>query len=480
MNHPDFLKQLNTGLIRSTIPDRATLIVAFSGGPDSSALLTGLAVLSEKKCFKLIACHVNHQIRLDSSEVDQLAAKTIADSIGVEFLATSANVPKVSKEQKISIETAGRTLRYEILSQLSKEYDAYGVVTGHTKDDQAETVLLHAGRGTGLKGLVGMEYRSTLRLPKSDTKLTILRPLLDISRSTIINYCKQRNIQPVIDSSNSDRQYTRNKIRLDALPALDAAIPGAKNALARLAENVSDDLEVVDWIVRRELQQAAYSDGKYSRSKINRLPIYLIRRILMLGYRNHTGHSQQLERTHVSEMASQLLNHSGTSMDLPNGVTFHVDKDSFSFSSNDNDDCPYPPPIVETSLNHFGFTQLDGGFAVTSELRNRPRQLNTGNSWVTYASPAIANLTLLLRNRKNGDRFQPLGMNPHVKLQDFFVGAGVPKRWRNRVPLIESNNGILWVAGSRLAEWGKVMPEHTEVTRLELIRPQLSTNGYKT
>ena len=167
-------------------------------------------------------------------------------------------------------------------------------------------------------------------------------------------------------------------------------------------------------------------------------------------------------------------------MDLPNGITFHVDKDSFSFSSNNNDDCPYPPPIVETSLNHFGFTQLDGGFAVTSELRNRPRQLNTGNSWVTYASPAIANLTLLLRNRKNGDRFQPLGMNPHVKLQDFFVGAGVPKRWRDRVPLIESNNGILWVAGSRLAEWGKVMPEHTEVTRLELIRPQLSTNGYKT
>ncbi len=97
--------------------------------------------------------------------------------------------------------------------------------------------------------------------------------------------------------------------------------------------------------------------------------------------------------------------------------------------------------------------------------------------WETIA---IASLTLLLRNRKNGDRFQPLGMNPHVKLQDFFVGAGVPKRWRDRVPLIESNKGILWVAGSRLAEWGKVMPEHTEVTRLELIRPQLSTDGYKT
>ena len=480
MNYPDFLKQLNAGLIRSTIPDRATLIVAFSGGPDSSALLAGLSVLSEKKCFNLIACHVNHQIRVDSSEADELASQKIADSLGVKFLAISVNVPKISIEQKISIETAARTLRYEVLSQLSEQYGAYGVVTGHTKDDQAETVLLHAGRGAGLKGLVGMKYRSTLTFPKSDTKLTILRPLLDISRPTIISYCKQKNIKPVIDTSNNDRQYTRNKIRLDALPALEAATPGAKNALARLAENVSDDLAIVDWIVERELQQAAYSDDKYSRSKINSLPIYLIRRILMLAYRNHVGHSQQLERTHVSEMASQLLNHSGTSMDLPCGVSFHVDKDAFSFNSNDNDDCPYPSPIVETSLNHLGFTELGNGFAVTIELRNRPRKLDTGNSWITYASPAIANLNLLLRNRKNGDRFQPLGMNPHIKLQDFFVGAGVPKRWRDRVPLIESNNNILWVAGSRLAEWGKVMPEHTEVTRLELIQPQLSRNDHKT
>ena len=480
MKHPDFLKQLSTGLIRSTIPNRATLIVAFSGGPDSSALLAGLSVLSEKKYFNLIACHVNHQILLDTSETDQAAAKTIAESLGVEFIGITVDVPKASKEQKVSIETAGRTLRYEILSQLSEKYDAYGVVTGHTKDDQAETVLLHAIRGAGLKGLVGMEYRTTLKSPKYETKLTILRPLLDISRSTIISYCKQRNIQPVIDSSNTDKKYTRNKIRLDALPVLEAASPGAKHALARLAENVSDDLEVVNWIVRRELQQAAYSDNRYSRSAINRLPVYLIGRVLMLGYRNHIGHSQQLERTHVSEMTSQLLSHSGTSIDLPNGVRFHVDKDAFSFSSNKKDDCPYPPPIVETSLNHFGFTQLDGGFAVTSALRNRPRQLDTSNSWITYASPVIASLNLILRNRKNGDRFQPLGMNPHVKLQDFFVGAGVPKRWRDRVPLIESKNGILWVAGSRLAEWAKVMPEHTEVTRLELIGPQLTKNSHKT
>ena len=471
MHHPDFIKQLNTGLTRASIPDRATLIVAFSGGPDSSALLAGLSILSEKKCFNLIACHINHQIRLDSCERDQIAAKYIAESLGIEFSSTTVNVPKISKQQKISIETAARKIRYESLRELSEKYNAHGVVTGHTRDDQAETVLFHAGRGTGLKGLAGMDYRSTLRFPHSEIKLTVLRPLLDTSRSTIIDYCKQRGIQTVNDASNDDREYTRNKIRLDVLPALDVATPGAKSALARLAENASDDLEIVDWVVQRELKQAIYSNDKYSRSEINRLPIYLIRRILMQGYRNHVGHSQNLERAHVSTMASQLLSHSGSSMDLPNGVTFSVDKDSFSFSSEHNDDCPYPPPIVETNLNQFGITQLDGGFNVITEVKNRPHQLDTGNTWITYASPTVASLSLRLRNRKNGDRFQPLGMNTDVKLQDFFVGTGLPKRWRDRVPLIESNPGILWVVGSRLAEWGKVMPEHTKVTRLKLIPP---------
>ena len=103
MHHPDFLKQLNTGLTRSSIPDRAKLIVAFSGGPDSSALLDGLSILSEKKCFKLIACHINHQIRLDSCERDEIAAKYIAESLGIEFSSTIVNIPKISKQQKISI-----------------------------------------------------------------------------------------------------------------------------------------------------------------------------------------------------------------------------------------------------------------------------------------------------------------------------------------------------------------------------------------
>ena len=107
-----------------------------------------------------------------------------------------------------------------------------------------------------------------------------------------------------------------------------------------------------------------------------------------------------------------------------------------------------------------------------AEIVNRPERLDTGGSHVTFATPDLVSHPLHLRNRKNGDRFQPLGMEPQVKLQDFFVGAGVPERWRDRIPIVESDRGIVWVTGYRLAEWAKVLPEHDQVTRFELTGTQ--------
>ncbi|MCH8116170.1 MAG: tRNA lysidine(34) synthetase TilS, partial [Chloroflexi bacterium] len=118
-----------------------------------------------------------------------------------------------------------------------------------------------------------------------------------------------------------------------------------------------------------------------------------------------------------------------------------------------------------------GTTRLGDGFSMTAAVVDRPTSLDPENPWITFASPTIMRLSPRLRNRKNGDRFQPLGMEPQVKLQDFFVGAGVPERWRDRVPIVESDSGIVWVAGSRLAEWAKVRPDHKRVARLELVRP---------
>jgi len=191
--------------------------------------------------------------------------------------------------------------------------------------------------------------------------------------------------------------------------------------------------------------------------------------MLMRAYETHVGHSQDLERVHVSDMVSQLSGRSGTSIELPNRTRFYIDRKSFGFASPEDDDCPYPNSLDAIGFQLPGTTQLGDGFIANAEIVNRPDQLDSGNSHITFATPDLLSHSLTLRNRVNGDRFQPLGMKQRVKLQDFFVGAGVPERWRDRVPIIKSDEGIVWVVGYRLAEWAKVLPSHSRVTKLEIM-----------
>ena len=474
-NDATFLDQLEAGLQRALVPRGAVLVVAFSGGPDSSALLRALSELRDQWNFNLRAVHVNHNIRSGESERDERIAQRIAELCVVEFKVVGVDVPGLAKKKNVSIESAARQLRYEALSQSVEMYSAHGVVTGHTLDDQAETVLLHAGRGSGLKGIASIRPRSTLKIPDSEIEVTAFRPMLGILREECAEYSDQLGVRPVVDESNFRRDYTRNRIRLDVLPELNKAIPGSSEALARLAENAADDLSIVNWAVERSLKQAGGgpAPGRYSRASVLSLPATLTARVLMRTYDDHVGHSNNLERTHVESMVQHLAGRSGTSINLPNGVTFIVDQDSFGFRSRTvpDNDCPYPDPLDLTELSIPGITGLGGGFKMIAAIVDRPINLDPENSWVTFASPTIAQLSPRLRNRKNGDRFQPLGMDPQVKLQDFFVGAGVPERWRDRVPIVESDKGIVWVAGSRLAEWAKVQSAHKQVARLELTGP---------
>ncbi len=465
----NFLERLDAGLTLASVPNGASLIVAFSGGPDSSALLSGLAKLKEQRNLTLLAAHVNHQIRPESSDTAENSARQIAESQGVEFTAITIGVPAIAAAEKISIESAARQSRYLALTQIANSRDAFGVVTGHTRNDQAETVLLHAARGAGLKGISGMSFSSTLRIPESEVELNVLRPMLDTPRTDCVQFCEELGIVAVIDESNSSREYTRNKIRLDILPLLNEAAPGATDAFARLAKNASDDLDIIEWVVDQHISQARNDNGSYARSATQNIPQSLVARMLMRAYEIQVGHSQDLERVHVLEMVRQISGRSGTSIELPNGTRFFIDKKAFGFASPDDDDCPFPNSISDIELPLPGSIQLDQNFTINAEITDRPSNLNSGNPNIIFATPDLLKHALTLRNRKNGDRFQPLGMTPKAKLQDFFVGAGVPERWRNRVPIIDSNQGIVWVAGYRLAEWAKVQPADTQVARLELV-----------
>ena len=363
---------------------------------------------------------------------------------------------------------AARTLRYQSHAEIAAHHGAYGVVTGHTLDDQAETVLHHAARGAGLKGISGMSVSGKLEISDHGVGLHVIRPMLELPHSLCLEFCHELGITPVLDESNSSREYTRNKLRLDVLPNLNIAVPGASQALTRLARNTSDDLQLIEWVVADYLDRISTGPNSYSRAAANELPEFLTRRLLIGAYERLLGHSLDLERVHVETMIDLLNGTSGKSVELPNQTSFYIDKATFGFRLGESDDCPYPQLDSPQNINVPGVIELGQDVSLAAEIIERPKQLDNRDSNTAFTTPDLVQGPLTLRHRNNGDRIQPLGMTNNVKLQDLFVNAGVPSRWRSRIPIVDSPNGIVWVPGHRMAEWAKVRPEHSKVLKLQL------------
>jgi len=220
--------------VRDTIKEHEMIekgdrvLLALSGGPDSMCLLHILKDLQGMLGFSLAALHVNHSIRGEAADADEAFLKQHCAEIGVPLFSYKIDVPARAKDSGRSLEEEGRQTRYELLKAQGFEK----IAVAHNKNDQAETVLMRIIRGTGVKGLCGMEYK------REDG---VIRPLLDTQRSEIEKYCQDNHLSPRIDATNSETDYTRNKVRLELLPYLMQYNPAIIDSLTRLADSARDD-----------------------------------------------------------------------------------------------------------------------------------------------------------------------------------------------------------------------------------------------
>ena len=220
--------------VRDTIKDNELIaqgdkvLLALSGGPDSLCLLHILHDLQGMLNFSLSALHVNHCIRGAAADADEAFLLEHCKELGVELFTERVDVPALAKESGKTEEECGRDVRYRLLKE--KGFDKIAVA--HNKNDQAETVLMRIVRGTGVKGLAGMEYK------REDG---VIRPLLDVERAEIEKYCEDNKLEPRIDSTNSETEYTRNRIRLELIPYLQKYNPNIIDSLTRLADSARDD-----------------------------------------------------------------------------------------------------------------------------------------------------------------------------------------------------------------------------------------------
>ena len=447
------------------IPKQQKLVVAVSGGPDSVCLLHILVNIQKELEIELHIAHLNHQLRGAESEADAHYVAELARQWNIPATIESRDVKAYQREKHISLEEAAREVRYAFLAQVADSSGTSRVAVGHTCDDHIETVLIHLIRGSGTKGLRGLQPISRWQSPS----LTVIRPLLEVSREETAEYCAQHKLAPRIDTSNLSLSPLRNRIRQQLLPLLQSYNPRVTEALIRTARIAEDDLAFIDEESRQGWEKVARQEGNtviFDRQKFLELPPALKRHLLRLAIEKLAGNIKDFEMCHIEDMLEALTKPVGKKLILPAGLVFSVDYTQYMLSSEPSPIVPLPALEGEHPLKVPGETLIPG-WRIEAKITTKEEMKET-DSFAAHFDFAKTGDKLVARSRRRGDRFQPLGMSQPKKLGEFMIDAKIPHAWRERIPIVCSPEQIIWVAGWRIDERAKVNKATKRVLLLKM------------
>ncbi|HEY1389146.1 MAG TPA: tRNA lysidine(34) synthetase TilS [Ktedonobacterales bacterium] len=310
----------------------ALLVVAVSGGADSLCLLGALLALRERghrlAPGEIIVAHFDHGLRGDESREDANFVRQLATELGTLCVTGHPDTP-YSTDLRVSIEDWARRARYAFLRRVMAEHEAERIVTGHTRDDQAETILLHWLRGSGLAGLRGM----------APLRGDIARPLLDVTHAQTVAYCAALGWQPREDSSNIDPRFMRNRIRHELLPLLETYNPGISELLVRNGELLADDeayLKAQTQVALAEVAETCGDSLRLHRQPLLQLPPALRYRLYRTAAHRLTDGDVTLEARHIAAIDKQLADgHTSSILRLPGGLRTSLTYDALVFQKSD-------------------------------------------------------------------------------------------------------------------------------------------------
>ena len=454
------------------------LLVAVSGGPDSLCLLDILWRLK----YSLVVAHLDHGLRPESA-TDAQAVNRLAERMGLPFVLGNADVPALADRQGLSIEEAARIARYSFLFQQAGKYHAQAVATAHTADDQAETVLMHLLRGAGLAGLSGMDYRS---LPNAwSPSIPLVRPLLGAWREEILAYLQERDLQPIIDQSNLDTRFYRNRLRHELLPYLESYNPGIRLRLWRTADTLRQDLMLLEKIIGDAWESCMPVEGKgyisFITQAVQSQPLGIQRHLARRAVYALRPNLRDVTFETIERAVELFKNPSPLrQIDLLAGIRLLQEDDRLWLATWEAD-LPHPdwPQIdsgTELEMGVPGKVELPGGWILEASLLDnfskvRERAQSNIDTYTAYLDMERLRLPLQVRSRRPGDRFQPLGMGGHsIKLSDYMINVKLPKRARPNWPLVCSGQEIGWVAGFRTSDLFRITDLTTRIAHLRLYK----------
>lgn len=462
--------------VRNTLEARANLsvdgiiVVGVSGGPDSMSLLHILHSLG----YTLIVGHLDHGLRPEAG-ADAEAVRTFAGNLDVPFFVKKVDTNQYAQDQGISIEEAARDLRYRFLFEKAKEVGAQAVAVGHTADDQVETVLMHLLRGAGLAGLGGMRVLVVNR--SWHDQIPVLRPLLGVWREDVLVYCEEHQLEPRFDQSNLDKTFYRNKLRHELIPTLADYNPKIKEVIFRMAETLAADHEVLKDVVDRAWAVCVVHLGDLvvglDVDAFLFQPLAVQRAIARRAVGQLLPDLRGIDFAAVERFINFAVDSPKTGKtDLTAGLGLWMEE-GLLWLAEHGVDLPTPDwPQLDEKMNLAvpGEVKLSGGWVLLAKsvsLDEQARWLALDNDDPNMAWLAVGDEKLTMRTRKNGDRFQPLGMEGHsLKLSDFFINIKLPKRARAGWPLVCVGDQIAWVVSKRIAEPFRVGEKSKHVVKV--------------
>jgi len=397
-----------------------TVVAAVSGGGDSTALLLSLAGVDG---IELVAAHVNHHLRGADSDADEAFVRELCARLGVPLHVEDGTLDPAAVRER-GVEAAAREVRHARLHEVRARVGGRWIATAHQMNDQAETVVMRLMTGGGIAALRGIH-------PVRDDG--VVRPLLDVTRAEIDAFLRERGVTARFDQSNADQRFLRNKIR--------AMLP--ESAVANLAA-VANQARAQWRVLERAIDYADKSIATADETIFQALPddTWLRQAILHKHIRRLDPHARDVSAADLERLAGELANIKRVS------VTKHLE-----LIRRGHDvilrKTPRPAEEFEVELTSEVYIPQIATTITIHQTKNQ--ELRTKNSQLLEL-PKGAPPAFLVRNRRHGDRFQPLGLSADKKLKDFLIDRKIAADVRDRIPLLLWNGAIAWVAGVEVSE----------------------------
>lgn len=421
---------LETIKVKNMLKAGDKVVCALSGGADSMALLCVLYEIKDILGIEVYAAHLNHSIRGKDADDDYLFVKDFCEKKGVELFYRKTDIPSIAKATGKSEEEAGRIERYRFFHEVSESLGGARIATGHHMRDNAETVLFNLFRGSGAKGLGGIPFKRGL----------IIRPLLNLPKSEILNYLTKNGISWREDATNNECIYSRNRIRLVILKEIEKLFPDAERKITAAAENLKVDDDFISSVA--ELS-GAFKDGAINTSVFNSLHEAVKRRVAINALT--FWHAGDIDADKIKAVCSLAAGPTGKYRDVGGNVRIEKSYEKVKLVEK-NLQPDFGEEYVIKKGENLEIKAFDGVWSIktvdkTAKMRD--------NKMMIFLDADSLSENVSIRRRRDGDFISPYGMVGTKKLKKVFIDLKIPKEMRDRISMLTMGNEILFVPGVR-------------------------------